>query len=424
MESFPRFAGRALSERMTRLRLLVVSSDTYPPTRVDVAVLFGVELAARGHEIDLILQSEAACQRSYVATWAGGRVWVGRTDLGRSLFRRLRKHALGIANDCRMFSRLRHTPYDAVEIKDKFLSGVLALIAARLYRAKFIYWLSYPFPEDYLERAKDGSARYPRLYVIRGVVFKWLLYRWLLPTADHIFVQSERMRENVAAQGIPLLKLTTVPMGVSAALCAAVDLSLNREVLPPGSPCVLYLGSLNRMRRLDFLIRVFAAVKSAMPTALMYIVGRGDDPEDEKTLMRETARLGLKSSVVFVGQLPQAEALKYVQEADVCTSPLYPTPVLQQGSPTKFVEYMAMGKAVVANDQPEQKRVIEESGAGICVPYEEQPFAEAIVRLLREPETARAMGERGRRYVIEHRAYGVIADGVERRMLDIVEGRC
>jgi glycosyltransferase involved in cell wall biosynthesis len=424
MESFRRFAGRALGRRMTRLRLLVVSSDTYPPTRVDVSVLFGVELAARGHEIDLILQSEAACEEAYVVNWEGGRVWVGATDPGRSLFRRLRKHALGVANDCRLFSLLRQTPYDAVEVKDKFLSGVLALIAARVYRTKFIYWLSYPFPEYYLQRAKDGSARYPRLYLIRGVVFKWLLYRCLLPAANHVFVQSELMRENIAAQGIPLSKLTTVPMGVSAAICGAVDLSRNRRLLPQGAPCVLYLGSLGRVRRLDFLIRVFAAVKAAMPTALMYIVGRGDDPEDETILMTEVARLGLKSSVVFVGQLPQSEALNYVQEADVCTSPLYPSPVLQQGSPTKFVEYLAMGKAVVVNDHPEQKRVIEASGGGLCVPYEEQPFAEAIVRLLREPETARAMGERGRRYVIEHRVYGVIADTVERRMWDIVEGRC
>ena len=59
---------------MPRLRLLVVSSDTYPPTRVDVSVLFGVELANRGHQIDVIMQSEAACPRAYATTWEGGRV--------------------------------------------------------------------------------------------------------------------------------------------------------------------------------------------------------------------------------------------------------------------------------------------------------------------------------------------------------------
>jgi glycosyltransferase involved in cell wall biosynthesis len=404
----------------TQLRLLVVSSDTYPPTRVDVSVLFGMELAKRGHQIDLILQSEAACPRPYVAQWGGGRVWVGATDLGSSLVRRLRKHALGIANDCRLFSRLRHGPYQLIEVKDKFLAGALAILARRWFRVKFVYWLSYPFPEHYLLRANDGTARYPLLYRLRGNAFRWLLYRWLLPAADHVFVQSEQMREDIAAEGVPLEKMTAVPMGVSPDMFAAPPAAATRRVLPEGVPCVLYLGSLSKVRRMDFLVRVFARVREAIPTAKLYIVGRGDHPDDEQFLLAEIVRLGLEPSIVMVGQLPQAQALEYVREADVCASPLHPTPVLRAASPTKLVEYMAMGKAVVANDHPEQKRVIEQSGAGYCVPYQEQPFADALVRVLRDPDGAKALGERGRRYVMDHRAYGVIADSVEQRLRQVV----
>src|SRR6202000_624421 len=46
-----------------KFRLLVLSSDPFPPTRVDVSVLFGEELAGRGHQIDWILQSEADLDR-------------------------------------------------------------------------------------------------------------------------------------------------------------------------------------------------------------------------------------------------------------------------------------------------------------------------------------------------------------------------
>lgn len=406
-----------------RLRILVVSSDTFPPTRVDVAVLFGVELAARGHEIDWILQSEAACPRAYVTRWGSGRVWVGATDLGQSLLNRIRKHALGIANDCRLFSRLRRGRYDAIEVKDKFLSGIFAIIASRLYRAQFIYWISYPFPEHYLLRAQEGTARYPLLYRVRGWAFKMLLYRLLLPAADHVFVQSEQMRIDIAAQGIPSNKMTVVPMGVSVDHCA-VPLPMDREVLPTGLLIVMYLGTLSKVRRLDFLIRVFARVRTSVPAARLYIVGRGDDPADESFLEVEVSRLGLQSSVVFVGQLPQAQALQYVREADVCVSPFFPTAILRSTSPTKLVEYMAMGKAVVANDHPEQRRVIEESGAGYCVPYEEQPFADAIVKLLKDPQAAQSMGRRGRRYVLEHRTYGTIAAAVEKQLLDITERSC
>src|SRR5450631_196456 len=318
------------------MRILIVSSDTYPPIRVDVSVLFGVELAGRGHEIDWILQSEAACARPYVARWGGGQVWVGATDLGQSLFRRLRKHALGIGNDFRLVSRLRRTRYDAVEVKDKFLAGAIAAIACRVFHTRFIYWLSYPFPEHYLLRADDGAARYPLLYKLRGWGFKMLLYRWLLPAADHVFVQSEQMRQDIKSEGISLDKMTAVPMGISLHLCAAADLSRARSRLPADAPCVLYLGTLDKVRRLEFLIRAFAQVRAAVPAARLYIVGRGEHPGDEAALREQTARLSLNSSVVFVGQLPHAEALQYVQEADVCVSPFYPTPILQSASPTKL----------------------------------------------------------------------------------------
>lgn len=406
---------------MKRLRILVVSSDTYPPTRVDVAVLFGSALAGRGHEIDWILQSEAPCARAYVTPWASGRVWVGPTDLGPSLFRRLHKHALGIANDSRLFSRLRRGNYDAVEVKDKFLSGIFALIASRLYRTPFVYWLSYPFPEHYLLHAREGTARYPLLYRLRGLAFKVLLYRLLLPAADHVFVQSEQMRADLGREGIPSAKMTAVPMGIDPEVFAPAEGARGRTVLPEGIPIIVYLGTLGRIRRLDFLLRMFTMVREALPAARLYFVGGGDHPADERFLREETARLGLDSSVVFVGQLPQKEALRYVREADVCVSPFYPSAILRSTSPTKLVEYMAMGKAVVANDHPEQKRVIEESGAGYCVAYEEQPFAEAVLRVLRDPDEARAMGERGRRYALEHRAYGAIAAVVEKGLLDIAQ---
>jgi glycosyltransferase involved in cell wall biosynthesis len=182
---------------------------------------------------------------------------------------------------------------------------------------------------------------------------------------------------------------------------------------------LLYLGTLARVRRLAFLVRVLTAVTKELPDVKLYLVGSGDEPRDEQELIDEATRLGVTSSLVLTGQLPRAEALRYVLEADVCVSPFFPTPILNSTSPTKLIEYMAMGKAVVANDHPEQRLVIEESGAGYCVPYEEDAFAQAILTLLNAPELALAMGARGRRYAVEHRAYGFIADLVERELLAV-----
>jgi glycosyltransferase involved in cell wall biosynthesis len=414
-----------LISTVNKFRLLVISSDPYPPTRVDVSVLFAEELAGRGHKIDWILQSEEHCTRSYVASWGGGRAWVASANHRSSLFSRIHKHFAGIWNDTRVFGLLKGAAYDGVEVKDKFVSAIFALFAARLHRKKFIYWLSYPFPEEYLRRASDGTARYPLLYRIRGATFAFLLYRVLLRAADHVFVQSDAMRREIARKGIPLEKMTAVPMGIKAPQFSPSGGSragAERTAIPSDVRSFLYLGSLARSRYIDFLLRVLVKVHAEMPNARLYLVGKADDPEDEEFLKREARRLGICDSVVFVGQLPQSEALQYVQDADVCVSPLYPTPVFNVASPTKLVEYMAMGKAVVANTHPDQQFLIEESGGGYCVPYEEEAFAKAILALLRAPDMAHMMGERGRRYALQHRTYGTIADIVERQMVTILAG--
>jgi glycosyltransferase involved in cell wall biosynthesis len=403
---------------VNKFRLLVISSDPYPPTRVDVAVLFGEELAGRGHKIDWILQSEAHCTRSFVTSWAGGRAWVAAANHRPSLASRIHKHLAGIWNDARVFGLLKGDEYDGVEVKDKFISAVFAWLAARIHGKKFIYWLSYPFPEEYLRRSSDGTARYPLLYRIRGATFSFLLYKMLLRAADHVFVQSDEMRREIGRKGIALEKMTAVPMGIKVPQFA--ESGADRKVIPADVRSFLYLGSLSRSRYIDFLLRVLVRVCVEIPDARLYLVGKAEDAEDEEFLKQEAKRLGVGASVVFVGQLPQAKALQYVRDADVCVSPLYPTPVFNVASPTKLVEYMAMGKAVVANTHPDQQFLIEESGGGYCVPYEEEAFAQAIIALLRAPDMARMMGERGKRFALTHRTYGTIADVVERQMISIL----
>ncbi len=404
-----------------RLRLLLVSSDTYPPTRVDITVLFGAELAGRGHRIDMILQSESACRRSYATDWSGGRVWVGATDVGASLMHRIGKHLIGLWHDTRLFGRLRSGDYDLIVVKDKFLSAIMGLLAALLYKRRFIYWLSYPFPEMYLERARDGTAAYPWLYWVRGTAFQLLLYRLILPCAAHVFVQSEQRFKDIQGHGIAKAKMTPVPMGIQPQMFPIRTKEAARQRQSGDGPCIVYIGTLARIRRLDFLLRVLVRVRTVAKSARLILVGRGEDPTDEPFL-REQARelqLDIGTAVELTGQLPRAEALQYVAAADVCVSPIRRSPSLNAGSPTKLVEYMAMGKAVVANDQPEQRSLIEQSGAGYCVPYDEQAFADAILNILADPARAHQMGQRGRDYVLRHRNYAHIAALVEREMLGV-----
>jgi glycosyltransferase involved in cell wall biosynthesis len=308
--------------------------------------------------------------------------------------------------------------YDIIQVRDKFLSGIIAVIASRLFRKRFVYWLSFPIPEMYMLLADEAHGLHKILYRIRGAAFKLLLYRLLLPAADHVFVQTDRMLEDISHEGIAKSKMTPVPMGVDiAADWAAIA---KERAIPENDPTFVYLGTIARSRHLDFLVRVLAKVRESVPAVKLYVVGGGVAPGDEELLTTEANRLGVSEALVLVGQRPRAEALAYVRDADVCVSPIYPSPMFNCGSPTKLVEYMAMGKAVVANDHPEQLQMITESVAGYCVPWDEGAFAAAIVRLLVDPAEAKRMGERGARYVAQRREYSVIADVVEHELMKLL----
>lgn len=405
-----------------KMQFLFCSADKFPPFRVDVSVLFGREMVGRGHVIDWILQAEEDNPRAYQTEWGGGDAWVGATDNGSSRLNRVRKHVLSILHDFRMLGLARKRKYDVVQVKDKFISALLGILAAKINGAKFVFWLSYPFPEASLYEARTGTARYKWFYLLRGHFFKLLLYRMIIPASDHVFVQSEQMKRDVMTMGVAEHKLTPVPMGV-ALENFEVDSIDGSEADLDGEKTLVYLGTLHKVRRIDFLIRVLSKVHMQMPGVRLYLVGGAENPEDEQKLRDEAMKLGVGDSVIFTGYLPQERALRYVRGATLCLSPFFPTPILNSTSPTKLIEYMALGKAVVANDHPEQRLVINESGGGLCVAYDEDEFAEAITTLLAQPARLQEMGRKGRRYVEAKRSYNKLADVLEKKYFEVC-GQC
>lgn len=397
------------------MKYLFMTRNKFPPYRVDVKVLFGEELTRRGHEIDWLMPSESPRRRSGIARYGNGRVWVSAAVHGDNPFAKLWRLLQEFGNNLRVFGILRSGDYQFVLVKDKFVGGGLALLAARLAGVKFVFWLAYPFPESWIYEARSKTARFPAFSLVRGTLSRFLLYRLILPNADLAVVQSQQMLEDVAREGISRDKLCAVPMGVSSEFLADTVAAEPRQQ----PPVVLYVGTMIRVRRLDFLLRAFKQVLQVTPHALLYMVG-GESSEDIDWLRKEADDLGIADSVCFTGPLPQPEAIVWMRRASVCVSPFYPTPILNSTSPTKLVEYMSQGTAVVANEHPEQSKVIAESGAGLCVPYDEQAFASAITALLDDPVRAEQMGACGQAYVRRNRGYPMIADQVDNRLRQLV----
>lgn len=402
------------------MRMLFLANDKFPPFRVDITELFGAEMVARrGHRIDWLMQSGVTCDRPFNTNWEGGPVYVGAMDRASGFKHKLRRQLGSLLLDLRLLRARRADGYDIIQVKDKFFGALLALFCARRIGAKMCFWLSFPFPELLIYRAAEGHAAYPLLNRIRGHLLKFILYRLILRYADHVFVQSDQMKRDMVAAGAEPERITPVPMGVSWR--RVEDIERESKPIPNAVPTILYLGTLVRDRKLDFLVRVLAKVRQRVTDAQIVFVGDGEVPGDRACLEREAVRCGLpEAALAFTGFLPLREAWKYVLKAHVCVSPFYPTPILWSTSPTKVIDYLALGRPVVANNHPDQRAVLEASGAGISVAFDEAAFAEAIVELLEDRSKAESMAARGPEWVRRNRSYDVIAERVEASYLELL----
>jgi glycosyltransferase involved in cell wall biosynthesis len=193
--------------------------------------------------------------------------------------------------------------------------------------------------------------------------------------------------------------------------------SINRTTRAPdkGAVTIAYLGVASPERRLEVLVDMLAELRSGGMAARLLIIGDGNDRAERRILEERAQLLGVERHVEITGFLPRSQALELAGAADMCVSPIYPSPIFAVASPTKLIEYLALGVPVIANDHPEQRIVLRESRAGVCTPWGGRHFARAARWLMRHSDEERgAMGRRGRDWVETHRAYGRIADDVER----------
>jgi len=385
---------------------MMVTRDPYPPFRADLTELVSRWLTPH-FDIDWVMARQGPGPGGTIDGRPGERFRVSATRRPAWLWLQLLQ---GL--------RVAQGAADLVQVRDAALSAAFFQRMARIGRRPFVYWMSYPMAEGYLHRAHSGPwplriAR--RLY---GALACALLYRWVLPGADHVFVQSERMKADVAAKGVPTARITAIPMGASTAAYRAMAPCDDPRLA--GRRVLLYLGALDAERRIEALPAVLRPVVDAGLDAMLVIVGAA--PAAARRLIDQAAvDQGVTDRLLFTGHLPLVQALAYVRRADVCLSPfpVWPHTYLS-ATPAKLVDYLAMGRPVVATDHPDQRQVLSQSGAGVLVD-DVTGMGGAVIALLRDPSAAEAMGACGPAWVAAHRDYGAISDtvaAVYRRLLE------
>lgn len=166
----------------------------------------------------------------------------------------------------------------------------------------------------------------------------------------------------------------------------------SKESSPTGESCIiLYLGTLHPWKGLDTLL-----------DALPFIHKRGEvwiaggNPSEVARYQEKINELHLRDRVKLLGTIPPKDRFKVINQADICVHPLTAASMASRyTSPLKLFEYMAMGKAIVTADVPALREVLtHEHNALLTAPGQPSGMAQAINRLMDDPELACALGQK------------------------------
>ncbi len=239
-----------------------------------------------------------------------------------------------------------------------------------------------------------------------GYEFVMDLYiRKIIPRADMIISTTETY-----ASTSPVLKdfpHKVVPIGIHT---EKIDEMISKLGLTPDKKKdnqIIFLGRLAQNKGVDFLVKAMPKVLEKLPNTKLLICGEG---EEKSHLERLIKKFGIESSIEWHGRLTFEQLVEYYYTSTVFVmssiSRLEAFGIVQ-------LEAMACSTAVVCTDIPGPNAVMDKDKSGLIArPRDPDSLAEAIIKVLSDPERAREMGRHGRRLVETKYNWDTIADQI------------
>ena len=236
----------------------------------------------------------------------------------------------------------------------------------------------------------------------------------LIYEAHEVFADNApaEKREKLAQMESEVLHKAMTVIAISHGAAAALKLryQLNRiiPVLPSGASLpditpdknwakmnqhIVYAGSFFEWKGVQDLV----AAAEWMPDCELTLIG-GDA---QRIAEMKTSAPAQGARINFKGHLSHASALMLLSHACIAILPNRKGSVSEFTSPLKLFEYMAAGCAIVLTDIPVFREVLNDTDAVWVEPGNPHALAEGIMMLLKNPQTARNMGESVRRKVLD-----------------------
>ncbi|MFM2053105.1 MAG: hypothetical protein RL456_1142 [Pseudomonadota bacterium] len=278
---------------------------------------------------------------------------------------------------------------------------------ARMARARLVFEVHDLWPLSPIELG-GMSPRHPFILMCQKAEDD--AYR----DADVVISMLPRVHGHMAGRGLDLAKLHVIPNGITPDEWEGTPEPLRGDVAAAlaaaragGRTVVGYAGSMGLPNALDTLLDAAWRLREADAPLAIVMVGGGH--ERERLAARVQAE-GL-ANVAMLPPIPKAQIPSFLAAIDIAYIGWQRVPIYRFGiAPNKLMDYMMAGCAVLhaveAGNDP-----VAEAGCGLTVaPESAEATADGLLRLAAVPaDERRAMGARGRAFVLAHHTYPVLA---------------
>ena len=274
---------------------------------------------------------------------------------------------------------MRENKIEIIHTHD-FYTNVFGMFASQIFRVSLAV----------ASKRETGGMRSKMQKRIEKLAFK---------QANAIVANSEAVKKYLIAEGIPAEKIKVIYNGLDLArltpkmtdrkaICAELDLPDDENI----KFITLVANLRHTVKNQPMFLRVAEKVTREFPNAHFVLAGEGELLENLKNTANE---LKIAENTHFIGRCTRVPELLSISYAGVLTS-------INEGFSNSILEYMAAKIPVVATNVGGASEAIIENETGFLVESDDaEAMANRLIELLRNEETARNFGVKGRQIVEE-----------------------
>ncbi|MCM2681479.1 glycosyltransferase family 4 protein [Echinimonas agarilytica] len=255
---------------------------------------------------------------------------------------------------------IKHKPDVIYERYNLFLpSGIWA---SKLFKVPLILEVNAPL---YQERKKFNG-------ISLDALAKWTQqYCW--NQADITLPVTNVLADSLREVNVPEHRIDVIANGINLDSFGEVTAAPNLPINLAGKLVIGFVGFCREWHGLDRVLDTMAAMNN--PNLVFIVIGDGPAIEP---LKQQAQALGLSDQMHATGLVSRADMPKYLNTIEIALQP----DVVAYASPLKMIEYLAMGKVILAPNSPNIKELLTHEDNALLFDIETPAsFGEGLAKL-------------------------------------------